>query len=240
MKTRPAVSDEEVRSFMDFDALLVQNDARLKDGRTFRVSRNLWMAISFALTIAALTFLLRSQRPDPDPEVKHVTAPQSATPEEITKDTALPNAADSLTKKDPAFLSPAEKQTDVQGTRSRPDKPGPKVTAPTTEKDPVYVQAEPVAGYPSLYEYFDTNLVYPAVAVKDSLEGIVNVEFVIDTDGNATDIVVENSLGSSFDKEAIRLVENMPEWKPATYNGQPVRSKISLPITFGLHKTRNQ
>lgn len=239
MKTRPAVSDEEIRSFMDFDALLAQNDARLKEGRIFRNSRNVWMAAAFVLTIAALTFVLRSQRPDSNPEVKHVTAPHSATPEEITKDTALPNAADSLTKKDPSFVSPAEKQPDVQGRRSRPDKPGPKATAPATAKDPVYVQAEPVAGYPSLYEYFDNNLVYPVEAVKDSLEGIVNVEFVIDTEGSATDIVVENSLGSSFDKETIRLVENMPEWKPATYNGQPVRSKISLPITFGLHKTRN-
>ena len=235
MKTRPAMSDEEIRSFMDFDALLMQNDAQRKEERIFRNSRNVLMVIALALTITALTFLLRSQQPDPNPQVKHVVAPQSATP----GDTALPDATDSLLKQDPSFVSPVEKQPKVQGSRSRPDTSRPKATAPTSKKELVYVQAEPIAGYPSLYQYFDNNLVYPEDAARDSLEGTVNVEFVIDTQGKATDILVENSLGSSFDKEAIRLVENMPEWKPATYNGQPVRSKISLPITFELQKTRN-
>ena len=239
MKTRPAVDDDEIRSFMDFDALLLQHDSRLRRERIVRNTRTMWLAIAFVLTIGGLTIVLRSQRTESALEKKQVTVPQSATPENIAEDNNLRKAPDSLMKKDPTSLSPVEKQPGVQRSRSTPVKPGPKATAPSPRSEPVYVQAEPIHGYPSLYEYFDSNLVYPRDAVKDSVEGTVNVEFVIDMKGNAVDIRVDNSLGSAFDTEAIRLVENMPVWKPATYNGQPVRSKISLPITFGLQKARN-
>ena len=239
MKTRPVLSEDEVRSFMDFDALLADNDARLQERRIFRNVRNVCMGIACVLTIPALIFFIRFQQSEGTPEKKHVSAPESATPQEMTVDSSLQNTADPLLKKDPTYVSPTEKETDAKNNLTRPDKPAPKAAAPPTNKDPVYVQAEPAEGYPSLYRYFDDHLVYPSEAVKDSVEGTVNVVFIIDRNGNATEIKVENSLGPLFDDEATRLVANMPAWKPATYDGEPVRSKISLPITFGLHKTRN-
>jgi TonB family protein len=101
----------------------------------------------------------------------------------------------------------------------------------------VYRQAEPRDGYPVLYAYFEKNLVYPRAAVKDSVEGVVNVVFSIDAEGKPKNITIENSLGPLFDQEAVRLLNNMPLWKPASYNGKVVPSKISLPITFALNKT---
>jgi hypothetical protein len=52
-------------------------------------------------------------------------------------------------------------------------------------------------------------------------------------------IEVEQSLGEEFEKESVRLIENMPEWKPAKLDGNPVRSRISIPLTFQIQKMRN-
>ncbi len=104
----------------------------------------------------------------------------------------------------------------------------------------VYVQAAPVNGYPDLYEYFHRELKYPQEAIKDSIRGEVIAVFTINTQGLPESIVIENSLGPLFDKEVVRLVTNMPPWKPATYNAKPMASKMSLPLTFQIKKIPSQ
>jgi TonB family protein len=103
----------------------------------------------------------------------------------------------------------------------------------------VYIQAEPVNGYPDLYAYFDRELTYPKEAMKDSVAGIVTVKFTVDKEGRARNVLIENSLGILFDQEVNRIVHEMPAWKPATYNGSPVTSKISIPLTFQLQKIKH-
>jgi TonB family protein len=256
MKTRPAVSEEEIRSFIDFDALLARNDARVEQRRTFRKARNWCIGIACILAIPALIFLLRSSSTGPhtsasssppassSPSASSVTGIDSASSvtgidsaSSVTESSASSVTETSRSSRNERTASGTE--ADAERVITRPDKAKSQVTAPTHAREPVYVQAEPVEGYPALYEYFDNHLVYPPDAIKDSLEATVNVVFVIDEAGNAIDIVVENSPGRLFDDEAIRVIENMPVWNPATYNGKPVRSKISLPMTFGIHKTRN-
>jgi TonB family protein len=100
----------------------------------------------------------------------------------------------------------------------------------------VYEQATPLSGYPALYEYFNDALVYPAEHVGDSIHGDVTVIFVIDVAGKPVNIQVEKSLGPRFDAEAIRVINNMPAWEPAKFNGKPVPSKIRLPLTFETEK----
>ncbi|HEX6226089.1 MAG TPA: energy transducer TonB, partial [Chryseolinea sp.] len=102
-----------------------------------------------------------------------------------------------------------------------------------------YVQAEPAQGYSVLYNFFSTNLKYPPEGLKDSIQGVQTISFVINTMGKPEDITIVNSLGKSFDEESTRLVENMPDWKPAMLDGKPVASKISLPITFQIQKIKN-
>jgi periplasmic protein TonB len=107
------------------------------------------------------------------------------------------------------------------------------------QKESEYVQAEPVKGYSDLYDFFNANLEYPADGLKDSIQGIQTISFVINTVGKPEQIQVVNSLGEPFDKESRRLIENMPAWKPATLAGKPVESKISIPITFQIQKVKN-
>jgi TonB family protein len=85
-----------------------------------------------------------------------------------------------------------------------------------------------------LYAYFSKELIYPEEAVKDSIEGVLIVKFLINKEGKPEKIQTSGSLGILFDKEAIRLIEHMPLWKSATVNGNPITSRLSLPLTFQL------
>ncbi|QCK15752.1 energy transducer TonB [Mangrovivirga cuniculi] len=99
-----------------------------------------------------------------------------------------------------------------------------------------YVNAKPLNGVKHMYSYFEENLKYPEIALKDSIEGVVEVQFAIMPDSSITEIKVINSLGEAFDKEAIRLINEMPVWIPATSGGEPVRSEISIPFNFNIEQ----
>ena len=57
---------------------------------------------------------------------------------------------------------------------------------------------------------------------------------IIEKDGSITDAKVVKSLAPSLDREAQRLVESMPNWIPGKQNGEPVRVKYTVPVTFRL------
>jgi TonB family protein len=109
---------------------------------------------------------------------------------------------------------------------------------PQREVTPMYRQAEPVDGYASLYEYFSSSLVYPVDAPSDSIQGVLTVTFTINAEGKPESISIHNSLGKAFEREAIRLIQEMPEWKPAQLNNKPVPSKMSLPLTFQIKEEK--
>ena len=100
----------------------------------------------------------------------------------------------------------------------------------------VYLQAEPTEGYEKLYNYFHQHLRYPQDAVKDSLHGAVVVVFVVKADGSADNIEVRSKLGEPFTSEVVQLIKEMPAWKPASLNGKPVPSRITLPLTFQIER----
>jgi protein TonB len=79
-------------------------------------------------------------------------------------------------------------------------------------------------------------LKYPEVALRDSIQGTESVSFIINKEGKPETITILHSLGSPFDEESRRLIINMPPWKPARLNSQPVRAKITIPLTFSITK----
>lgn len=235
MKTLPQVTDEEINGFMDFEALLKQKNKVDRDQRNIRNVRNLFIGFAGLVMITVTLFVVTKN------DGQQIDRQSDVTPSPPRSQ--LHAIADTLD----AELQPgqnteaSEPAKQNQHTTQNTEKPGKTETKKTQEelKRPAYAQAEPLDGYPILYEYFNKHLVYPVGAVKDSVEGVVNVVFSIDITGKAKNIIIENSLGLLFDKEAIRLVENMPLWKPASYNGKAVPGKISLPITFELKKISN-
>lgn len=80
-----------------------------------------------------------------------------------------------------------------------------------------------------------SNLKYPVVAEENGVQGNVVVSFVVEIDGSLSNIHIEKSVDPSLDKEAMRLVRNMPKWTPGyDKNGKPVRVKYSIPVNFRL------
>jgi TonB family protein len=106
------------------------------------------------------------------------------------------------------------------------------------EESDVFLSVEQSPGFPggpdSLEQYIRNNLHYPPLALGDSIEGTVYLNFVLEKDGSVTNARILRGLGSEFDSEALRLVLSMPKWTPGYQSGTPVRVSYNLPVFFKL------
>lgn len=90
-------------------------------------------------------------------------------------------------------------------------------------------------GKEAMDKYITTNLVYPAAARDNGIEGIITVDFTVKADGSIGAIKIMRMVDPDLEQEAIRLVKSMPAWTPATdASGNPAASTVTLPITFSL------
>lgn len=90
-------------------------------------------------------------------------------------------------------------------------------------------------GQGALMQYLQSNLKYPTMAREAGIQGTVFVTFVVERDGSITDVRVLRGVGGGLDEEAIRVVQNMPNWTPGRQRGQAVRVQFNLPIRFVLN-----
>lgn len=85
----------------------------------------------------------------------------------------------------------------------------------------------------NMAQYILSNLVYPESAKAAEVSGTVRLNFVVETDGSVSNILVVNSVGAGCDNEAIRLLQETL-WIPAVKNGKYVRSHNNQDITFNI------
>ena len=106
------------------------------------------------------------------------------------------------------------------------------------QNDKVYEKVEVMPEYPggmqALFEYMQNNIKYPVEAQKQKIEGRVIVAFIIEKDGSITDIHPLKAVHPLLDKEAVRMVSNMPKWKPGEVKGKTVRVSFALQVNFKL------
>jgi protein TonB len=97
-----------------------------------------------------------------------------------------------------------------------------------------YIEVPPSfpGGQGELKKYIDKNFKWTERQI--TIEGKVFVEFWIKEDGQVSNIKILRGLCETCDKEALRLVTEMPRWTPATQKGKPLRTRMVLPIYFGL------
>ena len=102
----------------------------------------------------------------------------------------------------------------------------------------VFTIVEEMPEYPGglnkLTDYLTKNIKYPQMARESGIQGRVFVNFVVEPDGSVSNINVMRSLGGGCDEEAVRVVKNMPKWKPGRQRGKAVRVSYILPIMFKL------
>jgi TonB family protein len=87
-------------------------------------------------------------------------------------------------------------------------------------------------GEKGLVHYLITTLAYPERAMKNNIQGQVVVQFIVKKDGSVSDIAIAQSVESSLDQEALRVVKGMPKWTPAIYGGRFCDSYMKQPVTF--------
>ena len=109
---------------------------------------------------------------------------------------------------------------------------------PKEEETKIFTVVEQMPSFPggmgALMQYLSKNIKYPPFAEENSIQGRVICTFVVERDGSVTDIHIAKGVDPSLDKEAIRVVSGMPKWIPGRQNGQSVRVKYTLPVTFRL------
>lgn len=83
-------------------------------------------------------------------------------------------------------------------------------------------------------KFLGEHMAYPPKAERMNIQGKVIVKFVVDEEGNITNVEALTHLGGGLEQEAIRVVKLMPRWKPAMQEGKPVKVYFTLPIGFHL------
>ncbi len=110
---------------------------------------------------------------------------------------------------------------------------------PEEEKeDEIFVFVEDQPSFPggdeARIKYLQENIKYPEMAKESGIQGTVYVTFVVEKDGRITNVKVLRGIGGGCDEEAVRIIKNMPRWKPGKQRGRAVRAQFNMPIRFVL------
>lgn len=103
---------------------------------------------------------------------------------------------------------------------------------------PILGLLEPEPTFPgyhdSLQNYIKKELKYPESCRRDSISGVVLIEFIIEKDGSISDVSPLIKVHPDLDAEAVRVIKNMPKWIPSEVRGTPQRTFYQIPIKFTL------
>ncbi len=86
----------------------------------------------------------------------------------------------------------------------------------------------------NLLEYVYSKIKYPSMARENQVEGMVVVSFVVDKNGKVKDLVMRRDIGAGCGNEVLRVLEDLPDWKPGSQQGRKVAVMYNLPVKFSL------
>ncbi len=86
----------------------------------------------------------------------------------------------------------------------------------------------------ALRKFIAQSIKYPVIAQENGIQGKVYVNFVVDKDGSITSAKIARGVDQSLDKEALRVVNSLPKWKPGKQRGKAVKVSYTVPINFVL------
>ena len=133
------------------------------------------------------------------------------------------------------------------GTTATESAIAPKTAADNAAKnddDEVYFIVPKMPEFPggdsALRRYITDNLKYPEEAKESGISGKVFVQFVINKNGEVENPQIARGLEPTLDKEAIRVIQSLPKWKPgqnkSKYDNEwvPVKVAFTIPVDFKL------
>jgi protein TonB len=99
----------------------------------------------------------------------------------------------------------------------------------------VEIESEYPGGQGAWMRYLNKTFRYPDAAVEQEIQGTVVVQFIVDKEGNVSDVeAISGPSGGGLKEEAIRVIKKSGKWTPAIQNGRQVKSYKKQPITFRL------
>ena len=103
--------------------------------------------------------------------------------------------------------------------------------------DSIYLAYDETPEFPggvdSLFKFMRDSFRYPDMGDSD-WEGHVTASFVVNKDGTLSDAEITRGLLPLVDKEVLRVISTMPQWKPGRHNGRIVRVRYTVPFKFKL------
>ncbi len=117
-----------------------------------------------------------------------------------------------------------------------PDYPNPNEEPVKEDAVLVMVDEMPVFTEGDINQYIAKHVTYPRDAMENDIQGKVYLSFVVDKTGKVKDVQILRGIpgGGSLEKEALRVIKSLPNFKPGKQNGQAVNVKMTIPINFQL------
>ena len=100
--------------------------------------------------------------------------------------------------------------------------------------DKVEIEASFPGGDSKWRQYLERNANGQVANDNGAPEGTYTtvVQFVVDKEGNISDVRALTNHGYGMEEEAIRVIKKGPKWSPAVQNGRQVKAYRKQPITF--------
>lgn len=102
--------------------------------------------------------------------------------------------------------------------------------------DGVIVDSIPLypGGISAFMKWLDSTMVYPPACIRQRVQGTVTIAFIVDTDGSPKDPRIIKGANKMLNTEAMRVIHQMCNWRPARKRGHPIRSQVTIPIVFEI------
>jgi TonB family protein len=97
----------------------------------------------------------------------------------------------------------------------------------------VEIESEFPGGPHAWLQFLNDHLTYPNKAVRKKIEGTVLLQFIVDKEGNVSDLKALSG-DPILQEAALKAMKDSPRWKPAIQNGRVVKSYKKQPIIFRL------
>lgn len=176
----------------------------------------------------------------PPPAVKSsikFTAPVIKKDEEVSEDSEI-KSQDELTQSKVAIsIADVVGNDEENGALIEDIKQVVTQEAPKEEEVFEMVEQDPEfpGGQAEMMKFIKDNMNYPVIAMENGVQGRVYCQFVVGANGKIRDVKVVRGVDPYLDKEAVRVIEMMPDWIPGRQNGRAVSVRYTLPVLFKLN-----
>lgn len=90
-------------------------------------------------------------------------------------------------------------------------------------------------GFKALAKFIRKDIEYPKSAIEDNIEGRVISTFIVNKNGNVTQVRIAEGVRSDLDSTCIKTLSRLPQWTPGTNNlGERISFQFQLSVLFKL------